>query len=187
MSKRRANRLLHVTTLNARSTRGLLRVGGRTFPCAIGRSGMRAVKREGDGASPLGQHRLCDVLYRADRVRRPRTGLPIKILKRDDGWCDGAVDRNYNRAVRLPYPASHEELWRADRLYDIVVVVDYNVRRRARNFGSAIFMHVADPGYGPTAGCVALKREHLEQVLALLPRRAALGIGRRETVSSRSR
>lgn len=149
---------------------------------------MCAVKREGDGASPLGRHRLGNVFYRADRVRRPRTGLlPIKRLKRDDGWCDGAGDRNYNRPVRLPYPASHEELWRADRLYDIVVVVDYNVRRRARNFGSAIFMHVADPAYGPTAGCVALKREHLEQVLAMLPRRAMLGIGRRESVSSRSR
>ena len=148
---------------------------------------MRATKREGDGASPIGRHALLDVFYRADQVPRPRTGLPVRPLRRSDGWCDGALDRNYNRPVRLPYSASHEELWRSDRLYDIVVVVDYNVRRRSRNFGSAIFMHVTDPAYGPTAGCVALERGHLQQVLAMLPRRATLAIGRQDRISSRSR
>lgn len=187
MSKPLGNCTLHVSTLNARASRGVLRVGQRAFPCALGRSGMRATKREGDGASPLGRHRLGDVLYRADRVPRPRTGLRVKTLRRIDGWCDGALDRNYNRPVRLPYSASHEELWRADRLYDIVVVVDYNVRCRSRNLGSAIFMHVADPNFGPTAGCVALKLAHLQQVLALLPRRAELAIGRRNRASLRSR
>ena len=187
MSKRSAKRTLQVLSANPRATRGVLRIGGRSFPCAIGRSGVKASKREGDGASPLGRHALLDVLYRADRVPRPRTGLAVRPLRRADGWCDGAGDRNYNRAVRLPYPASHEELWRADRLYDIVVVVDYNVRRRARNLGSAIFMHIADPAYGPTAGCVALKLAHLQQVLAMLPRRASLAIGRRDRLSSRPR
>lgn len=185
MSKRLSKRCLHVSNLNARASRGVLRVGRMTFPCAIGRTGMRAIKREGDGASPLGRYELGDVLYRPDRVPRPRTRLPVKVLRRSDGWCDGALDRNYNRPVRLPYGASHEELWRADRLYDIVVVVDYNVRRRRRNLGSAIFMHVADPAYGPTAGCVALELAHLQRVLALLPRRAMIAIGRSHRVSSR--
>ncbi len=187
MSKRSAKRTLQVLTSNPRATRGVVRIGERSFPCAIGRTGTRASKREGDGASPLGRHALLNVLYRADQVPRPRTGLPVKPLRQSDGWCDGTLDRNYNRPVRLPYEASHEELWRADRLYDIVVVVDYNVRRRSRNLGSAIFMHVADPDYGPTAGCVALKLTHLQQVLAMLPRTATLAIGWHGKVSSRSR
>jgi L,D-peptidoglycan transpeptidase YkuD (ErfK/YbiS/YcfS/YnhG family) len=148
---------------------------------------MRARKREGDGASPRGRFSLLTVLYRPDRVPRPRTSLPVRMLSRRDGWCDTAGDRNYNRPVYLPYGASHEELWRADRLYDIVVVVDYNVRRRGRNLGSAIFMHVADPAYGPTAGCVALELAHLQQVLARVPRRAVIEIGRHDRVSSRWR
>lgn len=187
MSKRSAKRTLQVFCANPRSTRGVLQVGQRSFPCAIGRSGIRASKREGDGASPIGRHALLDVLYRADQVPRPRTGLRVRPLRRSDGWCDGALDRNYNRPVRLPYAASHEELWRSDRLYDIVVVVDYNVKRRSRNLGSAIFMHVADPDYGPTAGCVALKLGHLQQVLAMLPRNASIAIGRHDRISSRSR
>lgn len=138
---------------------------------------MRAKKREGDGASPLGRFPLLQVFYRPDRVPRPRTGLPVKPIRRHYGWCDASSDRNYNRPVPMPYPASAEELWRADHLYDIVVVVDWNVRRRGRGYGSAIFMHVAEKDYGPTAGCVALKLPELQRVLAALPRRARLAIG----------
>ena len=107
---------------------------------------------------------LC-VLYRADRIRRPSTGLPVRSIGRSDGWCDAAGDRNYNRLVRHPYPASAERLWRADGLYDIVVVLDHNRVPRVRGAGSAIFMHVAGPGYPPTAGCIALQREHLLRLL----------------------
>ncbi len=93
------------------------------------------------------------------------TSLPVKPISRDDGWCDAPADRNYNRPVRLPYAASAEAVWRADRLYDIVVVLSHNTRPRVRGSGSAIFLHVAKPGYAPTEGCIALRREHL---LALL-------------------
>jgi L,D-peptidoglycan transpeptidase YkuD (ErfK/YbiS/YcfS/YnhG family) len=137
---------------------------------------MQALKREGDGASPRGYFPLLSVLYRPDRVARPRTALPLKPIRRTDGWCDAPADRNYNRPVRMPYPASAEELWRADGLYDIVVVIDYNVRRRGRNHGSAIFMHVAGPRYGPTEGCVALERGDLVRLLAALPRNVRLAI-----------
>ena len=135
------------------------------------------MKREGDGASPRGLFSLLHVYYRPDRVPRPRTGLPVRPIRRRDGWCDASADRNYNRPVPMPYPASAEELWREDHLYDIVVVVDWNVRRRGRGYGSAIFMHVAEKDYGPTAGCVALKLPELQRVLERLRHDARLVIG----------
>src|SRR5260221_8426781 len=106
-------RSMHVaatTDLN----RGILIAGGMRAPCALGRSGIMQTKREGDGATPAGRHRLIGLLYRPDRVRRPVTRLPVARIRRDDGWCDDRGDRRYNRPVRLPYAASHERLWRED-------------------------------------------------------------------------
>jgi L,D-peptidoglycan transpeptidase YkuD (ErfK/YbiS/YcfS/YnhG family) len=94
--------------------------------------------------------------------------LPVRAIGRSDGWCDAPGDRNYNRPVRQPYPASAEPLWRGDELYDLVVVLDYNLRPRVRGRGSAIFMHVARPGYRPTEGCIALRRDHLQLLLSWL-------------------
>jgi L,D-peptidoglycan transpeptidase YkuD (ErfK/YbiS/YcfS/YnhG family) len=85
----------------------------------------------------------------------------VRPITRSDGWCDDPTDRNYNRAVRHPYPASAERLWREDDLYDVVVVLGHNARPRVRGGGSAIFMHLARPGYTPTEGCIALRRAHL--------------------------
>lgn len=168
--------MLDVTALSAASTRGLVTLGGRDFPCAVGRGGRSARKREGDGAAPAGRWRLMQVLYRPDRVGRPRTGLPVRPIRPCDGWCDAPPDRNYNRPVRHPYPASAERLWREDGLYDVVVVLDYNERPRVRGRGSAIFMHVASPGYEPTAGCIALRRAHLLRLLERLGPRATVCI-----------
>jgi L,D-peptidoglycan transpeptidase YkuD (ErfK/YbiS/YcfS/YnhG family) len=123
------------------------------------------LKREGDGATPSGRWALREVLYRPDRGMRPRTGLPLHAIGEQDGWCDCPADRNYNRRVRLPYPASAERLCREDGLYDVIVVLGYNDRPRGRGRGSAIFMHVARPGYAPTEGCIALARTHLLRVL----------------------
>jgi L,D-peptidoglycan transpeptidase YkuD (ErfK/YbiS/YcfS/YnhG family) len=162
---RSSGRPLAVFTLAQSAQRGVLKVGNLTFPCAVGRSGCRARKCEGDGATPAGRWHLLKVLYRTDRVRRPRTALPVSPLRENDGWCDAPGDRNYNRHVRHPYAASAERLWRQDMLYDVVVVLDYNGRPRARGRGSAIFMHVAKPDYTPTEGCVALARPHLLRVL----------------------
>jgi L,D-peptidoglycan transpeptidase YkuD (ErfK/YbiS/YcfS/YnhG family) len=157
-----------VTSLAQASTRGVVKLEGLAFACALGRSGRRAVKREGDGATPIGRWRLLQVLYRPDRVRRPATGLAARPIKPGDGWCDAPGDRNYNRPVRHPYAASAERLWRTDGLYDIIVVLSHNVRPRVRGAGSAVFMHVAQPGYAATAGCIALKREHLLRLLGRL-------------------
>ena len=146
--------------------------------CALGRSGQRPGKREGDGATPIGVWPLREVFYRADRIGRPRTRLPVRALRADVGWCDEAGDRNYNRRVRQPYPSSAEMMWRSDGLYDLVVVLGYNDRPRRQGRGSAIFMHVAQPGWKPTAGCVALRLHDLYRLLAHCDRRTRVTIGR---------
>jgi len=148
--------------------RGSLRLGSLAWACALGRSGRRARKREGDGATPVGCWRIAGVLYRADRVQRPRTGLPVRPIRTDDGWCDDPADRNYNRAVRHPYPASAERLWRLDHVYDLVIVLTHNARPRVRGGGSAVFVHLARPGFPPTEGCIALHPARLLQLLQRL-------------------
>ncbi len=169
-------RAARVTGLSLAATRGKLRLGILYLPCALGRGGRRAGKCEGDGATPLGTWRVREVLYRADRTPRPGTSLPARMIRPEDGWCDAPGDRNYNRPVRHPYPASAERLWREDDLYDVVVVLDYNLRPRVRGKGSAIFMHVARPGYRPTEGCIALRRDHLLLVLSKLVRGSVIRI-----------
>jgi L,D-peptidoglycan transpeptidase YkuD (ErfK/YbiS/YcfS/YnhG family) len=136
------------------------------------------MKREGDGATPLGVFSLSTVVYRADRMRRPRTGLAARAIDRRDGWCDDPADRNYNRPVRHPYAASAEAMWRHDHLYDAVIILDYNTRPRVRGRGSAIFVHVAPTGNAPTAGCIALSRHDLLLLIERLDTRAVFRIGR---------
>lgn len=161
----------------AAARRGLALLGPLTLPCSLGRGGIIATKREGDGGTPRGVWRIGEVWFRPDRIRRPRTALPVRPIKSGDGWCDASADRNYNRFVRLPYPASAEKMWRGDRLYDLVVVVEYNRRPRARGRGSAIFMHVARPGFTPTEGCVALRLPDLLRLLARLGPGTRIRIG----------
>lgn len=156
--------------------RGIISFGPLNFQCALGRSGVRMSKREGDGATPAGHFRLQKILYNASRVRRPRSALPIAQIRAHDGWCDAPGDRNYNRQVRHPYGASAERLWREDELYDIIVVTDHNQRPCLRGRGSAIFIHVARDDYGPTGGCIALRRADLLRLLARLPRACAIAI-----------
>lgn len=155
-----------VTSLNPRDAIGFVEAAGLRMPCALGRSGLTSIKVEGDGATPMGRWPLREVLYRADRIPRPLTRLPLRPIRPEDGWCDASDDRNYNRPVRHPYPASAERLWREDHLYDLVVVIGYNDRPRSRARGSAIFMHVATPDLAPTEGCIALRSSHLVRLVA---------------------
>ncbi|HLI10205.1 MAG TPA: L,D-transpeptidase family protein [Alphaproteobacteria bacterium] len=138
----------------------------RSFRCAIGRGGLSIAKREGDGATPVGRHPFRRLLYRPDRLARPTTRLPVDRIDRADGWCDAPTDARYNQQVRLPYPASHERLWRDDHLYDVVVVLGYNDAPIIAGRGSAIFLHVARDDYGPTEGCLALALPDLLTLLA---------------------
>lgn len=145
---------------------GFLAWNGEKFKCAIGRSGMIEDKKEGDGGTPVGCFPFREVFYRADKIVKPITALPICVLEKSDGWCDESADPNYNKRVSLPYAASHEELWREDDLYDIIVPVGYNDDPPAPGKGSAIFIHVARPAFTPTAGCVALSLPDLLKILS---------------------
>ena len=134
--------------------------------CALGRGGVRIDKHEGDGATPAGAFPLRRLLYRADRLERPVTGLPTEAIRTDDGWCDDPKNTAYNRPVRLPFAASHEKLWRDDALYDLVAVIGHNDDPPVPDHGSAIFLHVAKLDWEPTEGCVALTRDDLLRLLA---------------------
>jgi L,D-peptidoglycan transpeptidase YkuD (ErfK/YbiS/YcfS/YnhG family) len=140
---------------------GILAGAGLRFRAAIGRAGRSAEKHEGDGATPVGLLRLTRVLYRAGHVRPPRCAVPIEPIAPDDGWCDDPLDPLYNRMVKTPYFGRHEPLWRTDSLYDIIGVLDWNLRPIVPHRGSAIFLHVATAGYEPTAGCIALSMPDL--------------------------
>ena len=137
----------------------------RVARCALGRGGVRVDKREGDGATPLGCFPLRRVLYRADRIARPETGLPATPLDPHLGWCDDPADTAYNTPVRLPYSAGHERLWRDDALYDLIVVIGYNDDPVEPGRGSAIFLHVARSDFAPTEGCIAVRLADLSELL----------------------
>lgn len=147
-----------------------LRFRNKTYRCAIGRAGCSRDKHEGDGKTPVGRFHLRECWYRADRLEKPVTGLPVKAIGEDDGWCDDPKSPYYNQHVKLPCGDSHEALWRDDHRYDLLVPIGYNDHPVISERGSAIFIHVAEEDYAPTAGCVALNRKDL---LALLPQWSA--------------
>lgn len=154
-----------VRGLSRACTQGKLHLGFQAYPCALGRSGRGPKAKEGDGVTPIGCWEIRHVYYRPDRLARPRTSLSVAPITANMGWCDAPDDANYNRPVPLPYPASHEALWRGDHLYDLLAVLGANDWPRAKGRGSAIFLHLARSDCGPTEGCIALSRPHLERVL----------------------
>lgn len=157
-------------------TEGLLNWNGSVFRCALGRGGIKAIKREGDGATPLGAMPLLSGYVRKGRKFPPRTRLPLSDIRASDGWCDQPGDRNYNRPVTLPYQASAESMIRKDRLYDCVIVLDYNISPRRRGMGSAIFFHIAREGFLPTEGCVAIYPDVMRRMLPYLSRQTVLKV-----------
>jgi L,D-peptidoglycan transpeptidase YkuD (ErfK/YbiS/YcfS/YnhG family) len=135
---------------------------------AVGRAGVKSNKREGDGATPAGTYPLVFGLYREDRVRPPPAHLPVRPLSPDHAWVDDPADANYNRLVSLPYPARTEPMWRQDELYDLLVVIGYNMDPVIPGAGSAIFLHIARPNFAGTDGCIAVKRDVLLSLIPLL-------------------
>jgi L,D-peptidoglycan transpeptidase YkuD (ErfK/YbiS/YcfS/YnhG family) len=146
-------------------TRGLLLAGGLAIPVMLGRSGIRANKREGDGATPRGRFRPLRLWWRADRAPRPRTLLPVRRIDPAIAWCEDPADPRYNRPFRRSAHETGDRLWRDDQLYDFVVEINHNARPRIAGRGSAVFVHVVRPAHSPTAGCVALARPVLVRLL----------------------
>ncbi len=155
---------------------GWLAAGPITLRVALGRGGIRANKREGDGGTPRGTFRPVRLWWRADRHPRPRTLLPLARIGPDLAWCEDPADRRYNRPVRRSAGAAGDRMWRDDQLYDFVVEIDHNTRPRVAGRGSAVFIHVARPGLRPTAGCVALPLPRLRWLLGRLGPRTLIEI-----------
>lgn len=147
---------------------GLLTFGGRTIPCILGRSGITTRKREGDGATPAGCFSLLYGFYRHDRLGIQSSLLPLEPIGSKDGWCDEPKNPNYNAPVCLPFGDSHEIMKRDDRLYDVCIVLDYNIHPKSRGMGSAIFFHQTSVERKPTEGCVAIDPEHMRILLPLI-------------------
>ncbi|MBD0413935.1 L,D-transpeptidase family protein [Oryzicola mucosus] len=159
-------------------TQGLLKAGHTVFPCALGRGGITSNKREGDGGTPLGAMRLILGYVRRDHLAPSPSKLQLKPIGSSLGWCEVPDDRNYNRPVRMPYAASHERMRRDDKLYDVCIVLDWNLSPRRRGRGSAIFFHLARPGFEPTAGCVAVTERTMQRLLPHLRRRTVMRVVR---------
>lgn len=163
--KRRSVDVIRVFASPGDKRRGRLRVGSVEFPCALGRSGPVRRKREGDGGTPVGRMRVVAAYFRADRVARPGTGVRLSRIGPGDGWCDDPGSPSYNRPIRCPAGTSHEAMWRDDGLYDVVLDLGWNRGPIRRGRGSAIFLHVARPGFLPTEGCVAVAPGAVARVL----------------------
>ena len=168
---------LRVKAKPGERTRGWLLAGPLAVPVALGRGGIRANKREGDGGTPRGTFRLRRLWWRADRLPRPMTHLPVRRIQGDDGWCEDPRDRHYNQPIRLRPDHPGDRLKRADRLYDLIIELDHNTRPRIAGRGSAVFVHVARPGFAPTAGCVALKADALQRLITRIGPRTRIVIG----------
>jgi L,D-peptidoglycan transpeptidase YkuD (ErfK/YbiS/YcfS/YnhG family) len=165
---------IHIRTRPQRQTQGWLVVGHRAIRAALGRSGIKGAKREGDGATPSGRFHPVRLWWRADRLPRPRTLLPVRRIGPHDAWCEDPADRRYNRLFRRSANEPGDRLLRSDGLYDLIVEIDQNTRPRVAGRGSAIFLHVARDRFAPTAGCVALTRKDLLHVVSRLSPRTRI-------------
>ena len=166
--QRRSFSVIRVRTRPGDRRRGVLLAGPLAIPVVLGRSGILANKREGDGGTPRGRFRLIRLWWRADRAPRPSTLLPARRITPDLAWCEDTSDRRYNRPFRRSANEPGDRLWRDDRLYDFIIEMDHNIRPRVAGRGSAVFVHVARPNRAPTAGCVALPADALRNLLGRL-------------------
>ena len=170
----RVLRTLYVRASPGIRTRGVLLAGHLAIPVALGRGGILTNKREGDGATPRGRFRLVRLWWRADRSPRPATTLPSRRIGPQDAWCEDPSGRRYNRHVLVPADGAGDRLRRADHLYDFIIEISHNARPRVTRRGSAVFIHVARPDLGPSAGCVTMPKARLRGLLRKLGARTRI-------------
>jgi L,D-peptidoglycan transpeptidase YkuD (ErfK/YbiS/YcfS/YnhG family) len=157
--------------------RGWLTAEGWTVPVALGRGGIRADKREGDGGTPKGTFRPLQLWWRADRHPRPQTFLPVRPIRPEDAWCEDPKDRHYNQPLRLVHDEAGDRLTRADDLYDFIVEIDHNSAPRIAGRGSAVFLHLARRNFSPTAGCVSMTKSAMLRLLRRMGPKTKIIIG----------
>jgi L,D-peptidoglycan transpeptidase YkuD (ErfK/YbiS/YcfS/YnhG family) len=144
--------------------------------CAVGKRGIGKKKREGDSITPKGLFVVKFVLFRKDRVKKLSTKYKKFEIKKKMGWCDDIKSKKYNKLITLPFKFSSEKLYRKDNIYDIILVLNYNMNPVKKNKGSAIFIHVAKENYTSTKGCVAIKKIELVQLLRNIKKKTKIKI-----------
>jgi L,D-peptidoglycan transpeptidase YkuD (ErfK/YbiS/YcfS/YnhG family) len=144
---------------------GYLKYKNLKFRCSLGKAGIGKKEKEGDKITPKGTYKIVKIYYRNDRVKKIFSDFKIFKIKKNMGWCDDPKNKQYNRLVKLPSKYGYEELHRKDNIYDLVLVLNYNMKPIIKNKGSAIFMHIANKNYKKTAGCIGLKKSHLINII----------------------
>ena len=145
------------------------------FKCSIGKKGLKLKKKEGDNCTPKGNFKIGKVYYRPDRVNKPETILKTKTITKNMGWCDDPHNKNYNKEIVLNKKNTGEILFRKDNAYDILIVIEYNTNKTKPFKGSAIFIHLTK-NYGPTKGCIALKKNDLLVLLKIIKKKSKIKI-----------
>ena len=140
---------------------GYLKYKDFKFKCALGKAGVGKKKIEGDCITPKGKYKIIKVFYRTDRVKKIKSNFRLYKIKKNMGWCDDPLSKSYNKLIKLPSKFSHEKLYRKDKLYDLVLVLNYNLKPIIKNKGSAIFIHIANKNYKLTKGCISLNKKDL--------------------------
>ena len=133
--------------------------------CAIGKKGIGSKKKEGDLITPRGKYKVKYILYRKDRIKKIQSEMRIIKIEKNMGWCDDPRSRNYNKLIKLPSNYKHEKLFKKENIYDIILVLNYNMRPIKKNKGSAIFIHVSKKNFKKTEGCVAIQKRDLLKIV----------------------
>jgi len=156
---------------------GYLKYKNFKFRCALGKGGIKQKEREGDFITPKGKFKLIKIYYRSDRIKRINSTLKKIKIKKNMGWCDDVSSNYYNKQIKINKKISHENLHRKDNVYDIIVVLNYNLNPIIRGKGSAIFLHVAKKNYNKTQGCIALKKDELLTLISKIKKDTQIRIG----------
>ena len=149
---------------------GYLKYKDIKFKCALGKSGIRKKRTEGDNITPKGTFKIIKIYYRKDRIKKINSVFKIIEIKKNMGWCDDPESKKYNQLINLPSKYRHEKLFRNDRIYDLILVLDYNMNPIIKNKGSAIFIHIEKNNYCKTKGCIALKKKDLIEIVSKIKR-----------------
>lgn len=155
---------------------GYLKYKNFKFRCSLGKAGIGKKKIEGDNITPKGTFKIIKIYYRSDRIKKIKSKLKLIKIKKNMAWCDDPQSRNYNQLIKLPSKYSYENLFKKINIYDLILVLNFNINPIIKNRGSAIFIHVAKRNYKPTAGCIALKKDHLIKLVNNLKKNAVIKI-----------
>jgi len=155
---------------------GYLKYKNLRFRCALGEAGIKKKEKEGDNVTPKGIFKIIKMYYRSDKIKNITTDIKKIKIKRNMGWCDDPSSDLYNQQIKLPNTYSHEKLYRNDNLYDLILVLNYNINPTKKYKGSAIFIHIAKNSYKKTKGCIALKRKHLIELISKIKKNTKIKV-----------